>query len=69
MYGGRGDDVFIIAAACEVRAGEIIDGGEGNDRIESPLTREELESRGVILRSIETIVVTGVRDDAECPDQ
>lgn len=69
MYGGRGDDVFIIAAACEVRAGEIIDGGEGNDRIESPLTREELENRGVILRSIETIVVTGVRDDAECPDK
>lgn len=69
MYGGNGDDVFVIAAACEARAGEIIDGGEGNDQIESPLTREQLESRGVILRSIESVVVTAPRDDAECPDK
>ena len=68
LYGGKGDDVFIIAAACEVPAGEVIDGGEGTDRIESPLTRAELEARGVIIRNVEEFVLTPVLLDAECVD-
>lgn len=51
---------------CEVKSGEIIDGGQGVDRIESPLTRAQLEQRGVIIRDIEEVVMTAIRADAEC---
>jgi len=68
MFGGNGDDVFVIAAACEAQPGEIIDGGNGWDRIESPLTREELEARGVIVLNIEEFVLTPTLVDAECVD-
>jgi hypothetical protein len=68
LYGGNGPDVFIIASPCEVRAGEIIDGGNGVDRIESPLTREQLEQRGVVIRNVEEFVVTPILVDAECAE-
>jgi hypothetical protein len=69
LYGGKGNDVFVIASACEAPSGEVIDGGEGTDRVESPLTREQLTARGVILRNIEVFVVTPVLADAECVEQ
>src|SRR5262249_26049550 len=44
---GPGDDVTIINDECEVVAGERLSGGDGHDRLISPLSRAELEARGV----------------------
>lgn len=66
MDGGNGADRFIIAAACEAVPGEIIRGGNGVDTVESPLTRAELEARGVILEDIENVVVVPVLSSSEC---
>lgn len=53
-------------AACEAVPGEIIRGGNGVDTVESPLTRAELEARGVILEDIENVVVVPVLSSSEC---
>lgn len=67
MEGGNGPDTFIIAAECEAVAGEILRGGAGNDTVESPLTRAELEAKGVLLEDIENVVVVPPLPGAECP--
>ncbi len=66
QYGADGNDVFVIAAACEAQQGEVIDGGNGIDRIESPLTAAELRARGVTIVNVEEFVLTAPLADAEC---
>jgi hypothetical protein len=68
LVGGNGQDVFVIAAACETGPGESIDGGAGVDRIESPLTESELAGLGVSISNVEEFVVTPTLEDAECID-
>ncbi|HEX7185628.1 MAG TPA: calcium-binding protein [Thermoanaerobaculia bacterium] len=52
--GRGGSDVFVIGAACEAKSGETVDGGSGFDRVRSPLTRAQLEARGVSFVSVES---------------
>jgi Ca2+-binding RTX toxin-like protein len=54
LIGGAGNDLFVINATCEVGAGEVIDGGTGNDKIRSHLTQSQLIGQGARLVSIES---------------
>lgn len=56
VHGGRGSDVLHVRAACEAMDGEVLDGGPGPDRLESPLSLTELLARGVIVVDIEQVV-------------
>ncbi len=58
LRGGHGDDVLRVRASCEVESGEVLDGGSGFDRLESPLSIEELTALGVVVISIEQFVLT-----------
>lgn len=53
VHGGLGPDILRIRGACEAMSGEILDGGDGPDRLESPLTLAELSALGVIVTDIE----------------
>ena len=65
-FGEAGDDTFVIGAVCEVsNPGEVVDGGPGFDRVESPFTREQLETFGVTFTSIEEFSIIEPRFD-EC---
>jgi hypothetical protein len=63
---GSGDDTVILLDACEATAGKVIDLGAGTDTVVSPLTRAELESRGVKLIGVETVRVEGDSCKSEC---
>jgi len=64
-FGRGGSDVFVIGAACEATTGDVIDGGRGFDRVQSPLSRAELEARGVSFVSVESFETIAPRYD-EC---
>jgi hypothetical protein len=49
-----------------VLPGELIDGGGGTDRLETPVPLAELEAAGATVVGIEQIVVTGPVTGAEC---
>lgn len=53
LIGGSGDDIFIIDASCEVAAGDVVDGGAGNDKVKSHLSQSELVGLGVTFVQIE----------------
>jgi Ca2+-binding RTX toxin-like protein len=54
---GLGNDKIVIYDACELVAGEILDGGLGNDTLVSPLTAAELQQRGVLVLGVENFVL------------
>lgn len=56
VHGGFGDDTIVLLSACEIEEGELLDGGPGYDRLESPLPQGQLEALGLILESIEEVV-------------
>ena len=64
-YGEDGNDVFIIGSACEVVSGEVINGGNGTDKIQSPLSQSQLMALGVTFTSIETFE-TIAYEHSEC---
>lgn len=66
IFGGNGADSFYINGPCEAALGERIDGGSGHDTVYSPLTRDQLQSLGVQLISIETITVVAIVASEEC---
>lgn len=51
---GGGDDRIVI---CAAEAGEVIDGGSGNDTLVSPLSIHDLLVRGVIVVDVENVTV------------
>lgn len=57
LSGGPGDDTFLVAAGCEVVAGDEIIGGPGNDTIVSPLAEQELLALGLVITGIENFVL------------
>jgi len=57
VHGGLGPDTLRVRGACEVVAGEVLDGGGGPDRLESPLSAAELLALGVIVIDIEEFVL------------
>lgn len=57
VHAGAGNDRISISAECEIEAGEIVDGGPGDDSLDAPIDRAALEQRGVVLRSIERVYV------------
>jgi Ca2+-binding RTX toxin-like protein len=61
VLGGNGDDTVTIYDACELSPGMRLDGGAGNDRLVSPVPREQLISAGVRVERFETIVVDATR--------
>jgi hypothetical protein len=56
MIGGPGDDTFRIDADCEAMEGEVIDGGDGDDTVESHLSQSQLASAGVTIVDVENFV-------------
>ncbi len=64
---GSGSDTVILLDACELTAGMVLDGGEGEDSLRSPLPTTELEALGITLRGFESVVVDTSRSYlAEC---
>lgn len=57
LIGGSGDDVFVIDLDCQVAAGEVIDGGPGNDEVRSHLTRTQLLAMGVLIESANVVSI------------
>lgn len=56
QIGGSGDDTFVLNVTCEAESGEVIDGGPGNDTVESHLDRAGLLALGVTFNSVENFV-------------
>jgi hypothetical protein len=66
VHAGKGDDVVVVNATCELARGEKLDGGPGVDRLVIPVPLEELEARGVKVRSFEEIIVQNGACSSEC---
>lgn len=56
-YGEDGDDTLLVAGTCELAAGEVLDGGKGNDTLHTPVPAAELARLGVRLSNIEKVVL------------
>lgn len=57
VHGHQGDDTVILYDACEVVAGEILNGGPGQDTLVTPVPLPQLEALGAFVLSFEHIVV------------
>lgn len=57
VYAGAGDDRVIIAHACEIEAGETLDGASGHDTLVVPAPLDELSTTGVSVQGFETIEI------------
>lgn len=55
VFAGPGDDVVDVYDMCEVKAGEILDGGWGLDTLRSPVSIEELRAAGIEVRGFEQV--------------
>ena len=66
LIGGPGDDTFEVGLDCEAVAGEVIDGGPGNDTVLSHLSQRRLEELGVTIRSIENFVTQPEDLEGDC---
>jgi hypothetical protein len=53
VRGGNGKDTFVIGSACEISAGDTIDGGASTDTVRSPFSQAELQAMGATFASIE----------------
>jgi Ca2+-binding RTX toxin-like protein len=60
--GGAGNDTLHVEAPCEIAAGDILDGGEGEDTLVTSMTVEELAARGVTVDGFETIRIYAPQD-------
>jgi Ca2+-binding RTX toxin-like protein len=65
QIGGDGDDTFRINADCEAIAGEVIDGGDGNDTVQSHLSSSQLAALGVTIVSVENFVTIPEHPDGD----
>ncbi len=59
---GAGDDVVVVAAPCELVAGEVLRGGPGYDTLVLPIPLPEVESMGVGVEGFESVVVHDLGD-------
>ena len=66
LRGDNGNDTLVIRALCEVLPGELIDGGAGTDRLETPVPLSQLQAAGATVINVEQVVVTGPIAGAEC---
>ena len=59
VYGGAGDDVIVVLDACELVAGEALDGGSVSDTLYLPAgtTLVDLATAGVTVSNIEAVVL------------
>jgi Ca2+-binding RTX toxin-like protein len=57
VRGGNGSDTLVVGSACEIVAGDSLNGGAGTDTVVSPFTAAELAGMGATLVSIERVVV------------
>jgi hypothetical protein len=62
---GNGSDRIVIRSTCDIRAGEVIEGGNGRDTLVSPVSLEQLVAMGVSVSGIEVVVVE-VTANQEC---
>ncbi len=65
--GGAGDDVIRIGGPCEIVSGESVDGGPGNDTLESPYSALKLAAMGVVVSNVETFTIIPLSTE-ECLD-
>lgn len=63
---GPGDDTIVIADACELSSGEVLDAGDGQDELVSPLSIAELGTLGVTVRNVETVRIERNGCTSEC---
>lgn len=56
IIAGIGDDSVLIDHDCQVIAGEVVDGGPGNDTIRSHRSLAELAALGLTIVSVEHVV-------------
>lgn len=63
---GPGNDTIVIADACEVVAGEVLDAGDGEDTLVTPLTLQQLAALGVIVRNVEHVTIEQNGCMSEC---
>ncbi|HKP56660.1 MAG TPA: hypothetical protein VJV78_08070 [Polyangiales bacterium] len=57
VHAGVGDDTVVIRNVCEVVAGELLDGGLGNDTLITPVPVADLIARGAVLLGFQTVIV------------
>lgn len=62
VQGGDGDDMASLRNPCELVAGEVLDGGAGDDTLYTPLTLDELAAVGVRVVDFETVRLVPVMD-------
>jgi streptogramin lyase len=63
---GSGNDTVILLHACEIDAGETLDGGTGTDTLISPVSVDELRAAGVTVRRFENVIIS--QNDAHLSD-
>jgi Ca2+-binding RTX toxin-like protein len=58
VRGHKGDDTVVLYHACEIGAGEQLDGGAGGtDTLVTPLSVAELTALGVFVNHFEVVVI------------
>lgn len=62
VLGGDGNDTVILRNPCELAAGEVFDGGPGDDQLYTPLTLDELAAADVRVVDFETVRVVPPMD-------
>lgn len=65
---GLGDDIVVVEDACELVAGEVLDGGPlGSDTLWLPVSLAEAQAAGVIITGFETVERLTFPKRLSCP--